>query len=126
MLCAGLKTAGEGTADTHDEQDTVPTETNSQSTPFVTLSVALHSLNNVHTSSRGGEHTSLLGPGEPYTPNSEKDTSCLGPVEPYAPSTHIVLAHIGKKVRAQGTANHPRRPGLSFRYVCGYGYTYNA
>jgi len=46
-----------------------------------------------------------LGPGEPYTPNSEKDTSCLGPVEPYAPSTHIseliVLAHIGKKLRAR-------------------------
>jgi len=56
-------------------------------------------------SSRGGECTSLLGPGEPYTPNSEKDTSCLGPVEPYAPSTHIseliVLAHIGKKLRAR-------------------------
>jgi len=49
----------------------------------------------------GGDWTSLLGPGEPYTPNSEKDTSCLGPAEPYAPSTHIseliVLAHIGKK-----------------------------
>jgi len=53
------------------------------------------------SSSRGGEHTSLLGPGELYTPNSEEDTNCLGPVEPYAPSTHIseliVLAHIGKK-----------------------------
>jgi len=121
----------------------------------------------VDLSSRGGECTSLLGPGEPYTPNSEKDTSCLGPAEPYAPSTHIseliVLAHIGKKLRArralyaqlrrrhqllrpcrtlcpsheqmcshkqkkraQGTANHPRRPGLSFRYACGYGYVYHA
>jgi len=49
VLCAGLKTAGAGTADRDDEQDTVPTETNIQSTPFVTLSVALHSLNNVHT-----------------------------------------------------------------------------
>ena len=81
-------------------------------------------------SSRGGDWTSLLGPGEPYTPNSEKDTSCLGPAEPYAPSTYIseliVLAHIGKKVRAQGTANHPRRPGLPFRYTCDYGYIYHA
>ena len=58
------------------------------------------------SSSRGGECTSLLGPGEPYTPNSEKDTSCLGPVEPYAPSTRIseliVLAHIGKKREPKG------------------------
>ena len=47
----------------------------------------------------------FIGPGEPYTPNSEEDTSCLGPVEPYAPSTHIseliALAHIGKKLRAR-------------------------
>ena len=79
----------------------------------------LHSLSKVQfnkhcISSRGGECTSLLGPGEPYTPNSEEGTNCLGPVEPYAPSTHIseliVLAHIGKKVRAPGTAHHPRRP----------------
>ena len=34
---------------------------------------------------QGGECTSLLGPGEPYTPNSEKDTSCLGPAEPLCP-----------------------------------------
>ena len=47
-------------------------------------------------SSRGGEHTSLLGPGEPYTPNSEKDTSCLGPAEPYAPPMSK-YDHIGKK-----------------------------
>ena len=60
----------------------------------------------VPSSSRGGDWTSLLGPGEPYTPHSEKDTSCLGPVEPYAPSTHIseliVLAHIGKKREPKG------------------------
>ena len=47
-------------------------------------------------SSRGGECTSLLGPGEPYTPNSEKDTSCLGPVEPYAPPMSK-YDHIDKK-----------------------------
>ena len=47
-------------------------------------------------SSRGGECTSLLGPGEPYTPNSEEDTNCLGPVEPYATPTSK-RAHIGKK-----------------------------
>ena len=44
----------------------------------------------------GGECTSLLRPGEPYTPNSEKDTSCLGPVEPYAPPMSK-YDHIGKK-----------------------------
>ena len=58
------------------------------------------------SSSRGGDWTSLLGPGEPYTPNSEKDTSCLGPAEPYALSTRIseliVLAHIGKKREPKG------------------------
>jgi len=47
-------------------------------------------------SSRGGECTSLLGPGEPYTPNSEEDTNCLGPVEPHAPPTSK-YGHIGKK-----------------------------
>ena len=48
------------------------------------------------SSSRGGDWTSLLGPGEPYTPNSEKDTSRLGPVEPYAPPMSK-YDHIGKK-----------------------------
>jgi len=56
-----------------------------------------------------------LGPGEPYTPNSEKDTSCLGPVEPYAPSTHIseliVLAHIGKKREPKGRPTTLAGPG---------------
>jgi len=72
-------------------------------------------------SSRGGECTSLLGPGEPYTPNSEKDTSCLGPVEPYAPSTHIseliVLAHIGKKREPKGRPTTLAGPGSPFRYT---------
>ena len=66
-------------------------------------------------SSRGGDWTSLLGPGEPYTPNSEKDTSCLGPVEPYTPSTHIseliVLAHIGKKREPKGRPTTLAGPG---------------
>ena len=31
-----------------------------------------------------------------------------------------------QKRRAAGTANHPRRPGLSFRYTCDYGYIYHA
>jgi len=53
-------------------------------------------VNGYRLSSRGGECTSLLGPGEPYTPNSEKDTSCLGPVEPYAPPMSK-YDHIGKK-----------------------------
>ena len=68
-------------------------------------------------SSRGGDWTSLLGPGEPYTPNFEEDTNCLGPVEPYAPPTHIselIMQSHRQKRRAAGTANHPRRPGLSF------------
>ena len=56
-----------------------------------------------------------MGPGEPYTPNSEKDTNCLGPVEPYAPSTHIseliVLAHIGKKGEPKGRPTTLAGPG---------------
>ena len=40
-------------------------------------------------SSREGEQSSVLGPGEPYTLNSEEHTNCLGSVEPYAPPMHI-------------------------------------
>ena len=71
-------------------------------------------------SSRGGECTSLLGPGEPYTPNSEKDTNCLGPAEPYAPPTSK-CAHISKKREPKGRPTTLAGPGshLDMRAVTG-------
>ena len=45
------------------------------------------------------------GPASLIRPTPKKNISCLGPVEPYALSAHIseliVLAHIGKKLRAR-------------------------
>ena len=58
----------------------------------------------------------LIGPGEPYTPNSEKDTNCLGPVEPHAPPTSK-YGHIGKKREPQERPTTLAGRGSPFRYT---------
>ena len=68
-----------------------------------------------HKEQQGGRSYLPIGPGEPYTPNSEKGTNCLGPVEPYAPPTSK-CAHTGKKTREpRGRPTTLAGPGSPFR-----------